>query len=115
MLDDALSERSKAQLACEVIFLTHNEALHGVNLRWHPQAEELLWTPRLQEAKTSENGAANVRYRRGKKGKMVSIFKGLALRAPAVLPRALRLLNALDLTQAVRRFAIVERLETSVG
>ncbi len=83
MLDDALSEGAKAQLACEVIFLTHNEALHRVNLGWHPKAEELLWTPDLQEAKTSENGAANVRYRRGQKGKMVRLFrKMLAERLP---------------------------------
>ena len=76
-LDDALSPEAKAQLACEVIFLTHNEALHEVNLGWHPKAEDLLWTPGLQEKKVSENGAANVRYRTGKKGKMVKLFKAM--------------------------------------
>jgi spore photoproduct lyase len=76
-IDDALSSRAKKQLACEVIFLTHNEALHEVNLGWHPKAEDLLWTPDLQEKKVSENGAANVRYARGKKGKMVKLFGNL--------------------------------------
>ena len=76
-LDDALSPEAKEGLACEVIFLTHNEALHEVNLGWHPKAEDLLWTPGLQERKVSENGAANVRYARGKKSKMVKLFKNM--------------------------------------
>lgn len=76
-LDDALSPEARAQLACEVVFLTHNEALHEVNLGWHPRAEDLLWTPGLQEKKVSENGATNVRYAREKKGKMVELFKGM--------------------------------------
>jgi spore photoproduct lyase family protein len=67
-LDDRLSAAAKAQLACEVIMLTHNAALHAVNLAWHPKAETLLWRPDLQEAKHSENGQANLRYRTGWKG-----------------------------------------------
>ena len=70
-VDDVLSPAAKAQLACEVIFLTHNEALHTVNLGWHPAAEALLWTPEWQEAKTSEQGGDNVRYRAGLKGRLV--------------------------------------------
>lgn len=70
-VDDALSPEAKAQLACEVIFLTHNEALHLVNLGWHPAAEALLWTPGNQEAKESEQGQRNVRYRTGTKGRFV--------------------------------------------
>ena len=51
-VDDVLSEEAiKAQLKCEVIFLTHNEGLHEVNLGWHPKAEDLLWTPANQEGK----------------------------------------------------------------
>ena len=61
-LDDALSPAAKQQLAAEVIFLTHNQQLHEVNLGWHPQAEESLWRPDLQEGKQSQNGFANVRY-----------------------------------------------------
>jgi hypothetical protein len=66
---DALSPRARAQIAAEVIFLTHNEALHEVNLGWHPRAEAMLWVPRLQETKRSENGADNVRYRTGPRGR----------------------------------------------
>ncbi|MFJ6000719.1 spore photoproduct lyase family protein [Arthrobacter sp. NPDC092385] len=61
-LDAALSPAAKQQLAAEVIFLTHNQQLHEVNLGWHPQAEEILWRPDLQESKQSQNGFANVRY-----------------------------------------------------
>jgi spore photoproduct lyase family protein len=76
-VDDVLSPAAKAQLACEVIFLTHNEALHLVNLGWHPAAEALLWTPETQEAKESEQGQRNVRYRAGLKGRLVREFTDL--------------------------------------
>ncbi|GAB4064325.1 spore photoproduct lyase family protein [Angustibacter speluncae] len=62
-LDDELSDASKRQAAAEVIMLTHNQALHAVNLGWHPRAEEVLWRPDLQEDKRSHNGMVNVRYR----------------------------------------------------
>jgi spore photoproduct lyase len=62
-LDDLLEPATKAQLKCEIIMLTHNEGLHHVNLEWHPRAEEHLWRPDIQEEKTSQNGARNVRYR----------------------------------------------------
>ena len=39
-------QAAKRQLAAEVIFLTHNDRLHEVNLGWHPRAEELLWRAR---------------------------------------------------------------------
>jgi len=76
-VDDALSPAARAQLAAEVIFLTHNEGLHAVNLGWHPRAEELLWRPELQERKESEQGGANVRYRTGLKGRLVAEFRAL--------------------------------------
>jgi hypothetical protein len=44
-LADGTNDRTKAQLAAEIIFLTHNEALHNVNLGWHPKGEDLLWRP----------------------------------------------------------------------
>lgn len=50
-LGDATNEVTGAQLACEVIFLTHNAQLHEVNLGWHPRAEDVLWRPDLQETK----------------------------------------------------------------
>ena len=61
-LDAALSPAARQQLAAEVIFLTHNQQLHEINLGWHPQAEEILWRPDLQETKQSQNGFTNVRY-----------------------------------------------------
>jgi spore photoproduct lyase family protein len=67
-LDDVLSPAAKAQAAAEVIFLTHNEGLHEVNLGWHPRAEDVLWRPEIQETKTSGNGMVNVRYRHVWKG-----------------------------------------------
>ncbi|WNG51842.1 spore photoproduct lyase family protein [Archangium minus] len=79
-VDDGIGDKAKEQLAAEVIFLTHNERLHEVNLRWHPKAEELLWRPDLQEAKVSQGGGANVRYRMGFKGKLVEEFKALLAR-----------------------------------
>ncbi len=79
----ALSPAAKAQLAAEVIFLTHNEALHETNLGWHPKAEELLWRPDLQEPKLSQNGQLNVRYRANQKRMHLDRFLALADR---VLP-----------------------------
>ncbi|MGA5298735.1 spore photoproduct lyase family protein [Nucisporomicrobium flavum] len=71
-LDAGIGPAAKAQLAAEVIFLTHNRDLHEVNLGWHPKAEELLWRPDLQQVKRSQNGALNVRYRTGEKGRNVA-------------------------------------------
>lgn len=76
-LDAALSPHAKQQLQAEIIFLTHNEKLHDVNLLWHPKAEDLLWVPELQETKTSEYGGTNVRYRHGLKGQLVAQFRAL--------------------------------------
>ena len=68
---DGTSARTRAQLAAEIIFLTHNQDLHEVNLGWHPRGEELLWRPDLQQPKRSQNGQLNVRYRTGWKGRWV--------------------------------------------
>ena len=76
-LDAALHPRAKAQLAAEVILLTHNAGLHEVNLGWHPKAEDLLWAPRMQESKVSENGAVNIRYRRDLKRAALDRFLAL--------------------------------------
>ncbi len=76
-VDDRVGPRARRQLKAEVIFLTHNDRLHEVNLRWHPRAEELLWVPHLQEAKVSETGGRNVRYRRGLKGELLEQFRAL--------------------------------------
>lgn len=76
-LDDRLSYVTKAQLAAEVIFLTHNADLHDVNLRWHPRAEDELWRPDIQEPKRSQNGQVNVRYRTPWKRVWVDRFRAL--------------------------------------
>jgi spore photoproduct lyase len=76
-LHDGIGEAARRQLAAEVIFLTHNEQLHEVNLGWHPRAEEVLWRPDLQETKRSENGAVNVRYRSGAKRGYLDQFQAL--------------------------------------
>lgn len=76
-LADVLSPAARAQLAAEVIMLTHNAALHEVNTRWHPRAEEVLWRPDIQEEKQSRSGQVNVRYRTGWKGQWVRQFRDL--------------------------------------
>ncbi|WKE73590.1 spore photoproduct lyase family protein [Streptomyces sp. WP-1] len=82
-LDDVLPERVKRQAAAEVIMLTHNQDLHEVNLGWHPRGESLLWQPHLQQAKRSENGALNVRYRNHVKAQALNDLRELiAAHAP---------------------------------
>jgi DNA repair photolyase len=76
-VEAALSPRAKAQLKAEIIFLTHNEQLHDVNLRWHPKAEDYLWRPDIQETKRSEGGMLNLRYRAAWKSKWLARFQGL--------------------------------------
>jgi spore photoproduct lyase family protein len=68
---DGTNERTKQQLAAEIIFLTHNEGLHEVNMGWHPKAEDLLWRPDLQQLKRSQSGQWNVRYKSPWKGQWV--------------------------------------------
>ncbi|MEW5812119.1 MAG: spore photoproduct lyase family protein [Actinomycetota bacterium] len=69
---DGTSARTRSQLAAEIIFLTHNEALHDVNLGWHPRGEDLLWRPDLQQVKRSQSGQWNVRYKSPWKGRWVA-------------------------------------------
>ncbi|WTJ73204.1 spore photoproduct lyase family protein [Kitasatospora sp. NBC_01539] len=76
-MDDMLPASVKAQAAAEIIMLTHNRDLHEVNLGWHPKAEDLLWRPALQEAKKSENGSWNVRYRAGGKAAALDVLRTL--------------------------------------
>jgi spore photoproduct lyase family protein len=73
-LNDVLNDKTKKQLIAEVIFLTHNDRLHEVNMGWHPKGEELLWKPGLQETKFSQTGGKNVRYKRGFKKELVDQF-----------------------------------------
>ena len=82
-LDDGIGPVARSQLAAEVILLTHNQALHEVNLGWHPRGEDVLWRPDIQETKRSEGGGENLRYRTGWKGRWLQRFKDLlAARMP---------------------------------
>ena len=82
-LDDELSPAVKDQAAAEVILLTHNEGLHEVNLGWHPRAEDVLWRPDIQQAKESENGMTNVRYRNAiKRAAVASVRDMINAHAP---------------------------------
>ncbi|MDN4162912.1 spore photoproduct lyase family protein [Nocardioides abyssi] len=74
---DGIGDKAKAQLACEVILLTHNEQLHEVNLGWHPKGEEQLWRPDLQQRKRSESGQENVRYKVAWKRRWVDELVGM--------------------------------------
>lgn len=76
-MDDVLPRAVKEQAAAEVIMLTHNKDLHELNLAWHPRAEEVLWQPDLQQAKRSENGSWNVRYRTSEKAAAVAALRSL--------------------------------------
>jgi spore photoproduct lyase family protein len=73
-LADTLRPEVKQQLGAEVIFLTHNDRLHEINMGWHPQGEEYLWQPELQEVKFSQTGGKNLRYKPGLKSELVDSF-----------------------------------------
>ncbi|MFC3966410.1 spore photoproduct lyase family protein [Nocardia jiangsuensis] len=82
-LADGTGPAFRAQAAAEIIMLTHNEQLHEVNLGWHPKAEELLWRPAEQQAKRSNGGMWNVRYRNDRKAAGVATLTELiAARTP---------------------------------
>ena len=61
----------------EVIFLTHNEKRHLYNLENNIPGEELMWTPEIQEVKTSQYGGKNVRYRYDLKAEYIKDFINL--------------------------------------
>jgi spore photoproduct lyase len=80
---DGTGAAFRAQAAAEIIFLTHNDRLHEVNLGWHPKAEQVLWRPDLQQPKRSQTGGWNVRYRTGFKGEQVrALTDVVAARTP---------------------------------
>ncbi|RFZ85060.1 spore photoproduct lyase family protein [Mucilaginibacter terrenus] len=70
-LNAVLDDQTKRQLSTEIIFLTHNQGLHDVNLLWHPKAEEVLWRPDIQQVKYSQSGQRNVRYKNNLKRELV--------------------------------------------
>lgn len=74
-LDAVVKPEVKAQMKCEVIFLTHNRWQHEANLQINPKAEQLLWQPEWQEDKRSRMGGDNIRYRHDLKAEMIKIFR----------------------------------------
>jgi spore photoproduct lyase family protein len=87
-LDDELGDAFKQQAACEIIMLTHNRDLHEVNLGWHPKAEDVLWRPEMQQAKRSQTGMWNVRYRNNHKREGLATLQDLiAAHAPWIRVR----------------------------
>lgn len=74
-LDEIVRPEVKAQMACEVIMLTHHAGQHEANLQINPKAEDLLWTPQWQETKRSQTGGINIRYQHQLKAQMINIFK----------------------------------------
>ncbi len=73
-VNEAVRPEVKAQMQCEVIFLTHNEAQHIMNLGINPKAEDLLWMPNFQETKRSSFGGINIRYQVKLKKRMIDTF-----------------------------------------
>jgi spore photoproduct lyase len=67
----------KELVKAEVIFLTHNEKKHLYNLENNIPGEELMWTPDIQESKTSQYGGKNVRYRYDLKAQYIKDFINL--------------------------------------
>ena len=65
---------NNTSVKAEVIFLTHNEAKHWYNVEHKLPGEEFLWTPKIQEAKTSEYGGSNVRYEHRRKADYIKQF-----------------------------------------
>ncbi|MEU9572531.1 hypothetical protein AB0D62_22225 [Streptomyces massasporeus] len=73
----ALDPRGRTRIRFSLMPRTHNRDLHEVNLGWHPRAEDVLWRPEPQQAKRSENGALNLRYRNDVKGEAVRTLRTL--------------------------------------
>jgi len=69
--------RHKDIVLSECIFLTHNFKKHIANMFANPATEEDLWVPSKQEAKISQYGGENVRYKLGFKSEYIQEFKQL--------------------------------------
>jgi len=75
---DAIVDRKyKHKVLSEVIFLTHNKNKHIVNLSRIINSESTLWTPKNQEAKTSQYGGENIRYEHKLKREYIKDFISL--------------------------------------
>lgn len=77
LVDKHVSLENKDKIKAEVIFLTHNEKKHVYNLKHNLPGEDMLWRPELQEAKVSQYGGDNIRYKHTLKAQYVHEFKAL--------------------------------------
>ncbi|MBC3538775.1 spore photoproduct lyase family protein [Rufibacter sediminis] len=76
-LNEAVPAKLKQTMECEVIFLTHNQWQHELNLSINPKAEEMIWYPAIQETKQSQFGGINVRYKYQLKARWMREFQAL--------------------------------------
>jgi spore photoproduct lyase len=77
MLNDYVEDYHKDVVKSEVIFLTHNIKKHLKNLENNIPGEDLLWTPNIQEDKTSQYGGDNIRYKSNLKNSYIKQFKNI--------------------------------------
>lgn len=75
LVDSKLNDRSKEQLKCEVIMLTHSRNLHERNKDMFPEVEKLLFREDLQEDKINQRGSPALRYNSKVKPKAIETFK----------------------------------------
>ena len=75
LVNGIVRKEYKESVRAEVIFLTHNVEKHQYNELSRIKGEELLWQADLQEAKISEYGGKNIRYKAPLKSKYISEFK----------------------------------------
>lgn len=59
------------KVKAEVIFLTHNQLKHDLNLKNSLKGENLLWNPSIQEDKVSQYGGKNIRYKHDLKAQYI--------------------------------------------
>lgn len=74
LLDSLVKKEHKNKVKAEVIFLTHNDKLHGYNIENKIPSEILLWNPKIQETKISSYGGNNVRYKHQLKKQFINEF-----------------------------------------
>ena len=77
LINSTLTPEVKSQLKLEIIYLTHSDRLHELNLEWIPQAERLLWVPTIQEYKVNNRGSKVLRYKWQIKQQAVAKMKEL--------------------------------------
>lgn len=77
LVDKNVKDSIKDDVKAEVIFLTHNEGMHKLNVANGVPGEEYLFRPEIQEAKVSSYGGRNIRYQRAYKAHQIKGFKAL--------------------------------------